>query len=114
MHQVSGHETRVIANPGSGNGMVADLGANFAPPHVVPVDLSLCGNGSLDANSSKTLTVTEAPPVTELVTELVTESPLENGLAASNIGVIGGNKIHFLLLDSQGSSDIRRAYTLSP
>ena len=88
---VCGGGVNVIANPSGGqtdsevltSNRAGGIGIVHAPPHVVPVETS--------SSNNETVTVTEAPPVTELVTE----SPLENGLSASNIGVIGGNKIHF-------------------
>ena len=89
---------QVVANPvaGAGGATDSDKSGHFAPPHVVPVcDTRNNGTGSSNLDTSKPLTVAEAPPVTEL--GLVTESPLENGLSTSHIGVIGGNKIHFLL-----------------
>ena len=79
-----GGGVNVIANPSGASGPTEHrAGVQAHPPHVVPVEKT-----SLETMS---VTVAEAPPVTELVTE----SPLENGLSASNIGVIGGNKIHF-------------------
>ena len=91
-----GGGVNVIANPSGASGptehRAGGIGAVQAhPPHVVPVEKT-----SLETMS---VTVAEAPPVTELVTE----SPLENGLSASNIGVIGGNKIHFSPLFSSVS-----------
>ena len=107
----------VVANPGGGVGTDPEKSGHFAPPHVVPV--SDLRNTAGNSNSSvqepgKALMVTEAPPVTEL--GLVTESPLENGLSSSNIGVIGGNKIHFFVGLWSSSSERQkhqRAYTLS-
>ena len=68
---------------GSGGGLpgVGDHNVTFAPPPVVPVDdgMSAPVGGSLKL-------IVEAPPVTELVTE----TPLENGLSSSALGVIGG------------------------
>ena len=93
---VCGGGVNVIANPGGGqtdsevltsSRAAGGIGVVHTPPHVVPVKTSSSSNET----RTTSVTVTEAPPVTELVTE----SPLENGLSASNIGVIGGNKIHF-------------------
>ena len=93
---VGGGGVNVIANPGGGqtdsevltsSRAAGGIGVVHTPPHVVPVKTS----SSSHETRTTSVTVTEAPPVTELVTE----SPLENGLSASNIGVIGGNKIHF-------------------
>ena len=106
----------VVANPGGGGGTTdPEKSGHFAPPHVVPVsDLRSNAGGSSVQEPSKALMVAEAPPVTEL--GLVTESPLENGLSSSNIGVIGGNKIHFfvgLWSSSSERQQHQRAYTLS-
>ena len=95
------HLVHVIGHGGGGGGGVIGGGGGgrlagvrgvdhhnvtFAPPPVVPVDDGggasiVCGGvgGALKL-------IVEAPPVTELVTE----TPLENGLSSSALGVIGG------------------------
>ena len=64
-----------------------DHNVTFTPPPVVPVDDG-GGNGAVLSGGvgGALKLIVEAPPVTELVTE----TPLENGLSSSALGVIGG------------------------
>ena len=69
---------------GNGTGGV-DHNVTFTPPPVVPVDDGSGGAG-ISGGLGPLKLIVEAPPVTELVTE----TPLENGLSSSALGVIGG------------------------
>ena len=85
---VIGHGDGSGGGLGRGNsgglGSVGDHNVTFAPPPVVPVDDGMSGVVAPVGGSLKL--IVEAPPVTELVTE----TPLENGLSSSALGVIGG------------------------
>ena len=83
----------VIGGGGGGGGRLAGVrgvdhhNVTFAPPPVVPVDAGGGGASVLSGGVGGALKlIVEAPPVTELVTE----TPLENGLSSSALGVIGG------------------------
>ena len=60
--------------------------ARVVPAPIVPVDDGSSCAGGLSGGLGNLKLIVEAPPVTELVTE----TPLENGLSSSALGVIGG------------------------
>ena len=72
---------------GVGGPGIVDHNVTFAmPAPIVPVDDGSSCAGGLSGGLGNLKLIVEAPPVTELVTE----TPLENGLSSSALGVIGG------------------------
>ena len=72
---------------GVGGPGTVDHNVTFAmPAPIVPVDDGSSCAGGLSGGLGNLKLIVEAPPVTELVTE----TPLENGLSSSALGVIGG------------------------
>ena len=91
------HEQHLVHVIGHGGGIggggggvggpgIVDHNVTFAPAPIVPVDDGSSCAGGLSGGLGNLKLIVEAPPVTELVTE----TPLENGLSSSALGVIGG------------------------